>query len=83
VTEISFDGNTAKLRKLDCGTIEAGRAADFVFMDHAQHSAGATLLESVRLGDLPGVGMTMIDGVVCSERSRNTPPAARAPKIIK
>ena len=76
-------GNTAKLRKLDCGMIEAGRAADFVFMDHAQHSAGVTLLESVRLGDLPGIGMTMIDGVVRSERSRNTPPAARVPKIVK
>ena len=84
--EIAFcfaTGNTARLRKLDCGTIEAGRAADFVFMDHAQHSAGMTLLESVRLGDLPGVGMTMIDGVVRSERSRNTPPAARVPKIVK
>jgi enamidase len=84
--EIAFcfaTGNTAKLRNLDCGMIEAGRAADFVFMDHAQHSAGTTLLESVRLGDLPGVGMTMIDGVVRSERSRNTPPAARVPKIVK
>jgi enamidase len=84
--EIAFcfaTGNTAKLRKLDCGMIEAGRAADFVFMDHAQHSAGTTLLESVRLGDLPGVGMTMIDGVVRSERSRNTPPAARVPTIVK
>ena len=84
--EIAFcfaTGNTAKLRKLNCGMIEAGLAADFVFMDHAQHSAGTTLLESVRLGDLPGVGMTMIDGVVRSERSRNTPPAARVPKIVK
>ena len=33
-------GNTARLRKLDCGLIEVGRAADFVFMDRAQHSAG-------------------------------------------
>ena len=84
--EIAFcfaTGNTAKLRKLNCGMIEAGLAADFVFMDHAQHSAGTTLLESVRLGDLPGVGMTIIDGVVRSERSRNTPPAARVPKIVK
>ena len=84
--EIAFcfaTGNTAKLRKLDCGMIEAGRAADFVFMDHAQYSAGTTLLESVRLGDLPGVGMTVIDGIVRSERSRNTPPAVRVPKIVK
>jgi enamidase len=76
-------GNTARMRKLDSGLMEVGRAADFVFMDTAQHSAGKTLLESVRLGDLPGIGMTMIDGLVRSERSRNTPPATRVPKIVK
>ncbi len=83
--EIAFcfaTGNTAKMRKLGCGIIEPGRAADFVFLDCAQHSAGKTLLESVRLGDLPGIGMTVIDGIVRSERSRNTPPATRLPKII-
>ncbi len=75
-------GNTARMRKLDCGLIEPGRAADFVFMDKAQHSAGATLLDSVRLGDLPGIGMVVIDGVVRCQRSRNTPPATRLPLII-
>jgi enamidase len=74
-------GNTARLRALDCGLIEVGKAADFVFLDRAQHSAGKNLLDSVRLGDLPGVGMTVIDGVVRSQRSRNTPPADRAPTI--
>jgi enamidase len=83
--EVAFcfaTGNTARMRNLDCGLIEAGRSADFVFLDAAQHSAGKTLLESVALGDLPGIGMTVIDGVVHSERSRNTPPATRVP-IIK
>ncbi len=75
-------GNTAKLRALDCGLIEVGRAADFVFLDRAQHSAGKTLLDSVALGDLPGVGMTVIDGVVRSQRSRNTPPATKVPAIV-
>jgi enamidase len=75
-------GNTAKLRALDCGLIEIGRAADFIFLDRAQHSAGKTLLDSVRLGDLPGVGMTVIDGVVRSNRSRNTPPATKIPTIV-
>jgi len=75
-------GNTAKLRALDCGLIEIGRAADFIFLDRAQHSAGKTLLDSVRLGDLPGVGMTVIDGVVRSHRSRNTPPATKVPTIV-
>jgi len=30
-------GNTARQRNLDCGIIEVGRAANFVFMDKAQH----------------------------------------------
>ncbi len=75
-------GNTARLRALDCGLIEVGKSADFVFLDRAQHSAGKNLLDSVRLGDLPGVGMTVIDGIVRSQRSRNTPPADRAPTIV-
>jgi enamidase len=75
-------GNTARLRKLDCGLIEVGRAADFVFLDKAQHTAGRTLLESIQLGDLPGVGMVMIDGVVRCGRSRNTPPAAAVPELV-
>lgn len=75
-------GNTARLRALDCGIIEVGRAADFVIMDKAQHSAGKNLLESVQLGDLPGVGMTIIDGIVRTQRSRNTPPATKVPEIV-
>jgi enamidase len=83
--EVAFcfaTGNTARMRALDCGLIEIGRSADFVFMDRAQHSAGKTLLESVQLGDLPGVGMTVIDGIVRSQRSRNTPPAEKVPSIV-
>ena len=76
-------GNTARMRNLDCGLIEVGRSADFVFMDAPQHSAGKNLLESVRLGDLPGIGMTVIDGAVRSQRSRNTPPPTRVPQIVK
>jgi enamidase len=74
-------GNTARLRKVNCGLIEAGRAADFVFLDRAQHTAGATLLASVALGDIPGVGMVVIDGQVRCHRSRNTPPATEVPVL--
>lgn len=38
--------------------------------DRTQHTAGRTLLESVGLGDPPGVGMVMIGGVVRCGRSR-------------
>jgi enamidase len=75
-------GNTARMRALDCGIIEPGRAADFVLMDRAQHSAGADLLDSIRIGDLPGIGMVVIDGIVRCGRSRNTPPAERVPELV-
>jgi len=76
-------GNTARMRALDCGLIETGRTADFVFLDSAQHSAGTSLLDSIRLGDLPGVGMVVIDGIIRCERSRNTPPALRIPTVVR
>jgi enamidase len=74
-------GNTARMRDLDCGLVEPGRAADFVLMDRAQHSSGTDLLDSVQKGDLPGVGMVIVDGIVRCGRSRNTPPAERVPEI--
>jgi len=75
-------GNTAKMRNLNCGIIEIGRAADFVFMDKAQHTAGRDLLESLTLGDIPGIGMVMIDGLIRCGRSRNTPPATEIPIVV-
>jgi len=76
-------GNTARIRNLDCGLIEPGRAATFVMIDRAQHSPGKTVLESIQRGDLPGIGMVIIDGVVSAQRSRNTPPATSVPEIVK
>ena len=76
-------GNTTRQRNLDTGMIATGLCADFVFLDQAQHSPGKSLLESVQQGNLPGIGMTVIDGVIRSERSRNTPPATRIPTQVK
>jgi enamidase len=75
-------GNTARMRGLRQGLVEVGRPADFVFLDRAQHTAGRDLLDSVRLGDIPGVGMVMIDGLVRCGRSRNTPPAIAVPVVL-
>ena len=75
-------GNTARQRDLDVGLIETGYSADFVLLDQAQHSPGNSMLESVAQGNLPGVGMTIIDGVIRSDRSRNTPPAMRLPERV-
>ena len=83
--EIAFcfaTGNTARMRELDTGIIEKGMSADFIILDQAQHSPGADMLESIQQGNLPGIGMTVIDGKVTSHRSRNTPPAGRLPSIV-
>ncbi len=76
-------GNTAKIRKLDCGLVAAGRSATFMMLDKAQHTAGKNVLDSIRLGDLPGIGMMIVDGAVSTQRSRNTPPATMAPEIAR
>ena len=75
-------GNTAKIRQLDCGLVETGRTATFVLIDKAQHSAGKTVLDSIQRGDLPGIGMVIIDGAVSAQRSRNTPPATKVPELV-
>lgn len=83
--EIAFGfatGNIARMRNLRQGLVEVGRPADLVFLDRAQHTAGRDLLDSVRLGDIPGVGMVMIDGLVRCGRSRNTPPAIEIPVVV-
>ena len=59
------------------------RRATAVIMDMAQHSPGKNLLHSVQLGDLPGIGMTIIYGIVRTQRSRNAPPATKVPEIVK
>jgi enamidase len=68
-------GNTARVRSLDCGLIQVGCSADFVLIDRAQHSAGTDVLDSIAIGDLPGISMVIIDGVIRCRQSRNTPPA--------
>ena len=75
-------GNTARIRKLDCGLIAPGRDATFVMIDKAQHSAGKTVLESIERGDLPGIGMVIVDGMMSAQRSRNTPPATTSPEMV-
>ncbi len=83
--EVAFcfaTGNTARMRKLDSGVIEVGKSADFILIDKAQHAPGKNMLESIHQGNLPGVGMTIIDGIVRSHRSRNTPPATTLPEVV-
>jgi enamidase len=76
-------GNTARVHRLETGVIAVGREADITFVDAPQGSSAATALAALAIGDLPGVGMVLIDGRPVIGRSRNTPPAARVPEVVK
>ena len=83
-TVVAFaTGNTARVHRLDTGTIAVGNAADLVICDAPVGSVGSTALEALANGDLPGVSMALIDGVPVIGRSRNTPPAGRMAEVVK
>jgi len=71
-------GNTARVHRLDVGLLAPGRAADIALIDAPVGSSAPDALGALRVGDLPGISMVLIDGAVLIGRSRNTPPAARA-----
>lgn len=74
-------GNTAKVFKLDTGFIRVGAPADLAMMDSPMGSVGKTALDAIKVGDIPGVSMVMMDGKIHVKTSRNTPPAARKPSF--
>jgi enamidase len=76
-------GNTARVYRLPVGVIAPGREADLCIVDAPIGSQGRTALEALRVGDLFGVSMILIDGQIKIGRSRNTPPAARAAEVVK
>ncbi|WP_207536716.1 amidohydrolase family protein [Sabulicella rubraurantiaca] len=75
-------GNTARWRGIEAGTIAMGRPADLVFLDAPIGGAGEDAAEAFIHGELPGIGMVIVDGEVRCGRSRNTPPAARIPEVL-
>jgi enamidase len=74
-------GNNADVFGLQGGRVQIGQPADLVVFDAPWGSAGATAAEALRLGDIPGISAVIIDGEVCTLRSRNTPAASRLASI--
>jgi enamidase len=70
-------GNTSKVHGLNTGMIKEGMEADLVIMDAAMGSVGQDALSCLQTGDVPGVGLVMIDGEIVVKKSRNTPPPRR------
>lgn len=70
-------GNNARVYGLTAGLIEEGRDADLVIMDAPWGSLATDALGAIGRGDIPGISAVIIDGVVRTLRSRNTPLATR------
>lgn len=75
-------GNTARAHQLPRGRIEVGAPADLVVCDKIFGAAGTNALESMAKGDLPGIGMVVVDGrIQIAPRSQQTPPPMRTPIV--
>lgn len=70
-------GTTADIYGLAAGKVEVGRPAHLVVCDAPWGSLADDALGALRRGDIPGISAVLIDGVVRTLRSRNTPAAAR------
>ena len=70
-------GTTASIYKLPAGRIAPGLEADLVIMDAPIGSAADDALETLKIGDTPGISGLIIDGELVVRKSVNTPPARR------
>lgn len=70
-------GNNARAYGLNAGLIAAGRDADLVVMDAPWGCLAPDALGAIARGDIPGISAMIIDGVVRTLRSRNSPMATR------
>ncbi len=76
-------GNNARAWGLNAGLIAPGKDADLVIADATDGSTRGDLFSAMENGDVPGIGIVIIDGVIRVIRSRNTPPPQRMPRVVK
>lgn len=67
-------GQTAARYSLPVGVIEPGRPGDLIAIHAPVGGTASTALDSLRVGDTPGISLVVIDGEVVVKRSRMTPP---------
>ncbi|HOJ71484.1 MAG TPA: hypothetical protein PK864_10260 [Syntrophorhabdaceae bacterium] len=70
-------GNTRNVFNLKHGIIKQGFDADLQIIDAPMGSDGKDAKSAIEIGDIPGIAMVMIDGVIRTQVSRNTPPPVR------
>ena len=70
-------GNTKNVFSLSHGIVKVGEDADLQIIDAPMGSAGKDAKAAIEVGDIPGIAMVIIDGVIKTHVSRNTPPPVR------
>lgn len=76
-------GNPARIWDLNVGKLEVGREADIVLLDKPIGSAAKDGLEAIEIGDVPGVAMVVIDGVIVQLGSNVTLKAERQVDVVQ
>jgi len=76
-------GNNSKAWGLNSGIIAPGKDADLLIADAPNGSTRNDLFSAMENGDVPGIGVVIIDGEIRVVRSRNTPPPAKVPRVLK
>lgn len=75
-------GNNAAVYRLDCGRLEAGKAADIVLIDAPDGGTQSTALAAIKHGDIAAIGCVVSGGVPrFVGRSRNTPATTRKVRV--
>ncbi len=74
-------GVSADIYGLESGKVAVGRPADLVICDAPWGSMADDAVGALTRGDIPGISAVIIDGVVRTLRSRNTPAATRPVRV--
>jgi enamidase len=76
-------GNNARVFRLDCGYLSAGKAADIVLIDAPDGGTQPDALSAIRHGDIAAVGAVISAGEPrFVGRSRNTPGTTRTVRVV-
>jgi enamidase len=77
-------GSNARVYRLNCGLLDAGKAADIVLIDAPDGGTQGDALSAIRNGDIAAVGAVISVGEPrFVGRSRNTPPTTRKISVTK
>jgi enamidase len=73
-------GQTALRYNLPQGRLAPGAPGDVVVLDAPIGGTTTTALDALAIGDVPGISMVVVDGVIQLMRSRISPPPIRSSK---